>query len=455
MLDIKIERISENPLKYKNCYIPKRHEKQIIAHESNKLIRVLFWGNRVGKTEWGGMETAYMVTGTHPCRPKMIPPIDAWVGCPSFELQPDGVQEKLERYIPKQEIADIDKLRGKIWKTLYLKNGSKISFKSYEQGREKWQSAGKDVIWFDEEPPSDIWQEAMMRQEAGRDLNIMLTMTAIKGMTWVYDDIYMDTSDPDLFISTAGWADNPYITPDQMEKMERRVKDPNMLRVRKYGEFIRRVGLVCSWWRREKHMRSYTEFPSDWSYYEVLDPGWSDPCAWLLIGIDGDGDIHVMDGFREKELTEEQIKEKRDSKSFGLIIRGGVSDNDQPRMIDSLYKLGMKLRPVSKKSGESGSWDETLSIKLSEYGTIQKGTGKPRLYVSDKLSWLIGEIETLVWLLQDSKLGQETKPQWDDHRRAGHHFDGMRALCYFLIEYNKPIEPMTATEVEVNDDPYA
>jgi hypothetical protein len=34
---------------------------------------------------------------------------------------------------------------------------SRIGFKSYEQGREKWQSETLDWVWFDEEPPLDIY----------------------------------------------------------------------------------------------------------------------------------------------------------------------------------------------------------------------------------------------------------------------------------------------------------
>src|SRR5690606_14492578 len=89
------------------------------------------------------------------------------------------------------------------------------------QGREKWQSAGKDWIWFDEEPPKDIWEEAFVRQEAGRQLRIILTMTAIKGMTWVYDRLYKSTSNPDLYVSMAGWDDNPWLGESQKAQMSR------------------------------------------------------------------------------------------------------------------------------------------------------------------------------------------------------------------------------------------
>ena len=39
-------------------------------------------------------------------------------------------------------------------------------FKSYEKGREKWQGETLDCVWFDEEPPLDIYSEGLTRTNA-------------------------------------------------------------------------------------------------------------------------------------------------------------------------------------------------------------------------------------------------------------------------------------------------
>ena len=47
---------------------------------------------------------------------------------------------------------------------------SVLSFKSYEKGREKWQGETLHGVWFDEEPPLDIYSEGLTRTEGdGRD----------------------------------------------------------------------------------------------------------------------------------------------------------------------------------------------------------------------------------------------------------------------------------------------
>src|SRR5690606_29360667 len=55
---------------------------------------------------------------------------------------------------------------------------SQISFKSYERGREKWQGESLDVIWFDEEPPHDIYSEGLARISARKGL-VYMTFTPL------------------------------------------------------------------------------------------------------------------------------------------------------------------------------------------------------------------------------------------------------------------------------------
>lgn len=455
LLEEKERRVREHPLAY-----AKQHDKQRECSASLEAIRALFWGNRVGKTEWGAQEVTRYATNDHPYR-DIGEPVEIWAACPSFDAQEETTQKKLMSYLPAKEIGRIDYLRGKIIKKITMKNGSIITFKSYDQGRDKFQGAGKRLIWFDEEPPHDIWEECFVRVEAGQELDVILTMTAIKGMTWVYDELYLSTNNPDLYVSEAGWDDNPWLTEKQKQQMSRGLSAQAIL-VRRFGKFVKRVGLVAAWWERDKHLKHYVRsldqvqsdhdvlIMPDWTFFEVSDPGFSDPFAWLEIAVDLDGNVHVIDGFREAQLQPEQVYSKRQVKVGQLNIRQGWSDidNDSKRA-QKFREFGWHLTQVIKEPGDKASWDEALAEKMAEYGTIQAGTGKPRLFISDDLvqvspktgqmeNWLVQEIENLVWLNIVRKDGEEIIPKWDDHRLFGHHFDGMRALAYFLIMYLKP-----------------
>jgi len=353
-------------------------------------------------------------------------------------MQKDTTQKKLEKYLPVKSIKHITYVKAGTWGEIELTNGTKINFKSYEQGREKFQGAAKRLIWFDEEPPKDIWEECVVRQEAGQQLDIIMSMTPIKGMTWVYDDLFMQTGREDLFISEASWDDNPYLTDKQKQLMTANLSD-DALQVRRFGKFVKRVGLVCSWWDREKNLADYPTPPRSYTYFEVLDGGFSDPAAWLLIGVDGDGDIHVVDGYREKGLSDGELYSRRQTKMMGLTITRGWIDYNDARLKENLGKLGWYLQQVEKKTGDVQQWDEIIAERLAEYGKMQRGTGKPRLFINKNLDWLVQEIENLTWLeiKRQTDQGVQIIPKWDDHRRFGHHFDGIRALGYFVVSYNQ------------------
>jgi phage terminase large subunit-like protein len=61
-----------------------------------------------------------------------------------------------------------------------------ISFKAYEKGREKWQGPTVDGVWFDEEPPEDIYSEGLTRTNNGqRGQFAIITFTPLLGMSVV------------------------------------------------------------------------------------------------------------------------------------------------------------------------------------------------------------------------------------------------------------------------------
>lgn len=59
---------------------------------------------------------------------------------------------------------------------------SSVGFKSYDQGRTKWQGDTLDAVWFDEEPSMDIYMEGLTRTNATRGF-VFLTFTPLFGMS--------------------------------------------------------------------------------------------------------------------------------------------------------------------------------------------------------------------------------------------------------------------------------
>lgn len=412
--------------------------------------------------------------GEHPGR-KIIQPIEIWCACPSYDQQKETTQSKLEYYIPPARIVSRTMVKSGVWGEIRLDTGARINFKSYEQGREKFQGAGKRLIWFDEEPPKDIWEECFVRSEAGIPLDIIMTMTPVNGMTWVYDDIYLDTSNGDLFVSEADWDDNPFLTVAQKAQMARGLS-PQAIEVRRKGKFVKKVGLVCPWWQRSDHCIEMV-YDDDWTIGAAMDFGFSNPCCFGLIGTDYDDNINIFDGFYERGLTIPKIAERiiKLAEPYGIDAKEMVivCDSAQAESIQALNDLGFNCIGISKQSHTDGeNWDEYRASKMQIYGEVDDD-GKTKFHISNRLitfdekagkqlNYGVKEMEGLKWSEVASAVGKEKQQgaTWDP--RFPNHFVDM--YSYFLIDHleaperqatKKPWEdkiPGTYVEPSIPDD---
>jgi phage terminase large subunit-like protein len=191
----------------------KPYAKQMEFHAAGKdhNERLFMAGNQLGKTWAGGFETAMHATGRYP---------DWWQG-QTFDKAPiiwaSGVTSESTRdnpqrvlignppreeewgtgTIPKECLVDHDRAMGvaNLLDNVIVRHGgggdvqageSIVYFKSYEKGREKWQGPTIDAVWFDEEPPQDIYTEGLTRTNRGqRSQFAYITFTPLLGMSEV------------------------------------------------------------------------------------------------------------------------------------------------------------------------------------------------------------------------------------------------------------------------------
>lgn len=183
-------------------YAPYPKQAEFHAAGATYRERLFMAGNQLGKTYSGAAEAAIHATGDYPSwwtGRRFQRPIRAWVGSETSEVTRDGAQRLLvgepkdetqwgTGLIPKANLADRsrragvpDALDGVMVK--HVSGGlSMVGFKSYDQGRTKWQGETLDVVWFDEEPPSDIYFEGLTRTNATNGM-VYLTFTPLKGMS--------------------------------------------------------------------------------------------------------------------------------------------------------------------------------------------------------------------------------------------------------------------------------
>lgn len=161
-------------------------------------------GNQLGKTIAGSREWAMHLTGKYPDWWKgrrFDDPVRLWAAGESRIATRDTVQkllvgepEKEEEWgtgaIPGDDILTTSRSTGvpNALDSVTVKhvNGgsSTLLFKAYEQGREKWQGDTLHGVWFDEEPPLDIYTEGLTRTNATGGI-VILTFTPIKGLSEV------------------------------------------------------------------------------------------------------------------------------------------------------------------------------------------------------------------------------------------------------------------------------
>jgi phage terminase large subunit-like protein len=194
-------RHTENRLAYYKPYA-----KQAEFHSAGKTARerLFMAANRVGKTLCGAAEMAFHLTGLYPSwwdGRKFDKPIRAWAAGVTGESVRDVVQEKLigppmrksdwgTGLIPKHLLGEVSVARGiaDLIDSVSIKHvsggNSDLQFKSYAAGREKWQGVGLEVVWMDEESPSDLYFEALTRTNETGGI-VYTTFTPILGWSEV------------------------------------------------------------------------------------------------------------------------------------------------------------------------------------------------------------------------------------------------------------------------------
>lgn len=157
-------------------------------------------GNRVGKTIMSSFETTLHLTGRYPRwweGKRFAHPVEWWAAGETTETTRDILQKELlgdftqigTGMIPKDCIVGEPTRRRGVAdafdtaRVRHITGGvSTLGFKSYDQGREKFQGTAKHGISLDEEPSSAVYFECLARLMTTNGLMIC-TFTPLLGMS--------------------------------------------------------------------------------------------------------------------------------------------------------------------------------------------------------------------------------------------------------------------------------
>lgn len=428
----------------------KKHIKQLNFHKCTKRNRWVFGGNRTGKTECGAVEVVYLARGIHPFKQNKES-TTGWVVSLSSQVQRDVAQEKILNYLNPNWIKEIVMTTGS---KQNAKNGcidyiivenvfgkeSKIGFKNCDQGREKFQGTSLDYVWFDEEPPKDIYDECKMRV-LDKKGEIFGTMTPLKGLTFVYNEIFLnEKNDEEVWCEFMEWNDNPFLDGEEIKAFTKNMSAQEQ-ESRRFGKFRKDVGLVYPEFDDCVHIIEPFDIPKDWQDTISIDPGLKNPLSAHWYCVDFDGNVYVVAEHyaadRDIIYHSDQIKkicERLDWKKFNGKIRAMIdSAANQTTLacnksvVQLFYENGILADAKVNKDLFSG-----INVVKSY---LKTGDGKTRLYIFKNCVNMIREFKSYWWGEHDAPVKK------DDH--------SLDELRYYLMsrpENEKPKREKTLLE---------
>lgn len=314
--------------KYRQLALYRPYPKQRFFHAlgKDKRERVLMAGNQQGKSWSGGAEVAFHATGEYPewWQGKRIPYAPTiWVAGITNEQTRDNAQRVLlgpesvagapegTGMLPGHRILDFTYAKGiaNFLDTVVVQHvsGDKtiLKFKSYEQGRKKWQGPPIDVIWCDEEPPADLYGEALARTTKTAGM-IFITFTPLLGMTDVVGWFFPRPKEVHRALVQMTIEDAEHIPAER--RAEEIAKYPEHEReARVNGIPMLGQGLVFP--IAESLIRcDPMPIPDSFRRIAGLDFGWDHPAAVAWLAWDTERDIvYVYDAWRGEKTLRKDI----------------------------------------------------------------------------------------------------------------------------------------------------
>lgn len=298
-------------------YRPYTKQLEFHAAGATHRERLLRAGNQLGKTTGGGAETAIHLTGRYPdwwTGKRWDRPTVGWALSVTGELTRDNAQRVLlgrpgqigTGMIPADAITHTKPARGvpNLIDTVRVQHESggesQLAFKFYEKGRERLQGETLDFVWFDEEPPEDIYTEGLSRTNATGGI-VWVTFTPLKGMSNVVRRFLMEKQ-ADRHDTNMTILDAEHIAAEERARII--ASYPAHERAaRVEGTPVLGSGRIFPLADDAVSCAPF-DIPRWFALIGGLDFGWDHPTAAVRLAWDREADVvYVTHAYRQKEAT--------------------------------------------------------------------------------------------------------------------------------------------------------
>lgn len=394
---------SEGPLR-RELYV-----KHMTFFAAPQMERACIAANRVGKTTMSAYETTLHLTGLYPDwwpGRRFDHPVEWWAASDTGETTRDILQleflGKIDHIgtgmIPKEciigepsrrrGVADsIDTVRVK-----HVSGGeSSLAFKSYDQGREKFQGTKKHGISLDEEPDIRIYTECMTRLMATepeqQDGSMICTFTPLKGMSAVVLS-FLNEPSPHRFVLTLGFDDAPHLSAESKAKLLASFP-PHERDARTKGIPQLGSGAIYPVPESEIIVDDFP-IPDHWPRGYGLDVGWNKTSAGFHAW---DRETDTIYRYSEHYRGQAEPSIHADAiKGRGLWIPGvidpaarGRSQQDGLQLLEIYKDLGLDLE-IANNAVEAGiyeMWQRLSAGRYRVFKSCQNWLSEYRLYRRD------------------------------------------------------------------------
>jgi phage terminase large subunit-like protein len=295
------------------------HPKQVEFHSSTLPLKAFLGGNRSGKTTAGILDDLIQCVDAD-CLPEHLrpfkhyePPFYCRIVAPDFTSTMEGVIfQKLREWTPRTQLVGgrFDKAYDKALRKLTFLNGSTIDFLTFEQDLDKFGGAAKHRLHYDEEPPSSIRREGLMRLiDYGGDE--LFTMTPLHGMSWMYDEIWEPWTKHKLedgMVVLVDMDDNPHLD-EKTKKRVLRGLTKEERDARKSGRFVHFAGMIYDEFSRNFHVipEIAPERLAGQRIYVGIDPGMRHMAAVVWTYLNAEDTLVVFDELALQGHTVAQV----------------------------------------------------------------------------------------------------------------------------------------------------
>lgn len=423
---------------------PERFDEQSAFVDSDALVSICLGGNGSGKTAAGALKCARFVLEKQP-PPREDTPF--WIISDSYD-QSCGVCwfEKLRTLLPA-ETVDWDRItwyrstRGwpysvplRPWTGRPGKNWV-LEFKSYEQGRDKMQSASIGGAWFSEQFPPEIFTEVL---RGCRDY-------MFAGGVWAE----FTPIDPDKSVAIEEWYDKPpagysffhtntdlntAVSDEWREAFFAAVSD-EMQDVRKIGAFASYEGQIYQVFNPKIHLVDNLEVqPGTW-HRRAIDWGSSTEhpfvCVWGAR--DATGRWFIYDEYWDNSQTrtiDEKVQEITERQRWPADAYHGTTyaDPSRPDLMLEFARRGIQISPASNAVLQG---IECVRSALKMRPAIAGCSGETGLYIDrERCPYLAKQLRTYRWLRSTGKGANPRAARPEPLKKDDDAVDALRYLLY-------------------------